>query len=93
MKNLFFVKGAKNILLPEDDNFTNTLKYGDYTLVINEDFIIYSATSSVDVGNYNYQIKGIGNYTGTITKQFTIVANLTAIRLRIFQTKTLLYLV
>lgn len=61
-------------VLPSDDQFTNIISFGDYKLELNKDFVIYTTDSSINKGTYNLQIKGIGNYTGVLTKNFEVLA-------------------
>ena len=53
---------------------TVTVKDGNKTLTQNTDYTITNAGGTA-VGTYNVVVKGKGNYSGTITKQFTISAN------------------
>lgn len=59
-------------VLPEDSQFVDILKFGKYSLIKGQDFIVYSSNNCVNVGEYQLQIKGIGNYSGSLTKSFEI---------------------
>ena len=48
------------------------IKDGDTVLIKNEDYTI-NYTNNINVGTANAVIKGIGNYTGQVEKQFNIV--------------------
>ena len=48
------------------------IKDGDTVLIKNEDYTI-NYTNNINVGTANVIIKGIGNYTGQVEKQFNIV--------------------
>lgn len=48
------------------------IKDGDTVLIKNEDYTI-NYTNNINVGTANAIIKGIGNYTGQVEKQFNIV--------------------
>lgn len=59
-------------VLPADSQFAGILKFGDYSLIKGQDYIVYTSNNCVNVGEYQLQIKGIGNYTGSLTKSFEI---------------------
>ena len=61
-------------VLPGSEQFERLITFDDYKLVLNKDFVIYTTNNSVNTGLYNLQIKGIGNYTGTLSRSFEILA-------------------
>ena len=50
---------------------TVTVKDGETTLVIDTDYTL-SNNGGTEAGDYSIEVVGQGNYTGTITKEFTI---------------------
>lgn len=50
------------------------IKDGEAELVYGEDFTITYSTDHMNVGKVTYKITGIGNYSGEITKSYTISA-------------------
>ncbi len=59
-------------VLPADSQFVDILKFGDYSLIKGQDYIVYTSNNCVNVDEYQLQIKGIGNYTGSLSKSFEI---------------------
>lgn len=59
--------------VPYSDNITQnvTFTWGDITLVKNNDYTVTCRPSGT-AGAYEMEVKGIGNYTGTITRPFTV---------------------
>ena len=53
---------------------TVTVKDGTTTLIENTDYTLTNAGGTA-VGSYDVKVEGKGNYSGTITKQFTITAS------------------
>ena len=53
---------------------TVTVKDGTTSLIENTDFTLTNAGGTA-VGSYDVKVEGKGNYSGTITKQFTITAS------------------
>lgn len=67
------VEFTGNNVVPGDGSYENILNFGEYALELNKDFVINIDLQSINVGNYDLEIKGIVNYTGTLSEQFTIV--------------------
>lgn len=59
--------------VPYSDNITQnvTFTWGDIALVKNNDYTVTCRPSGT-AGAYEMEVKGIGNYTGTITRPFTV---------------------